>query len=492
MVEILLTAEEAYPRFEELVAGAQTDVSISMRIFDAATPLYGSTGNGETWADLIAAKLAEGVRFDITLSDFDPVAKPELHRYAWECFERLKSAASACPARMQARVHLHPAQAGMLQRLLFAPAALFHIHKECERLNALAPDDRARQLEAMPEFAKLIRTGPQLSPRFWRFPPLHIASHHQKMAVIDGETLYIGGLDLNPRRFDTKTHDRPAPQTWHDVQVVCQGPIASAARTHINTFRSGAEGQDITAVPGLIRTLSQRRSFGVPRLSPKTVLNDIEQAHFDLIESARTFIYIETQFLRSSRIVTALCKAAHRGVSLIVILPAAPEEAAFGDASGLDTRFGEHLQARAIGRLKRAFGGNMFLGSPVQPKAQDGDRDTLEQAPIIYVHAKVIISDAERAIVSSANLNGRSMRWDTEAGVVLKDKDARRLFQRCTQHWLSDAAPDGLERAQTWRDLASKNAKTEPNERPHFLVPHNPVPGQDKGHDLPGIPEEMV
>ena len=492
MVEILLTAEEAYPRFEDIIAGAQTDVCISMRIFDVATPLYGSTGYGETWAELIAAKMAEGVRFDVTLSDFDPAAKPDLHRYAWECFYRLKEASSAHPDRMAARVHLHPAQAGWVQRILFAPAAWSRIRKECARLNGLDPKDRARQLEAMPGFAKLIQDGPALRPQYWRLPALHLATHHQKMAVVDDEMLYIGGLDLNPRRFDTKEHDRPASQTWHDAQIICQGPVASAARNHIKTFRSATEGQDVTAAPGLIRTLSQRRSLGLPRLSPQTVLNDIESAHIDLIERARSFVYIETQFLRSSRIVTALCKAAQRGVSLIAILPAAPEDAAFGDNSGLDTRFGEYLQARAIGRLKRAFGDRLFLGSPVQPKAQDGGRAVLEHAPIIYVHAKVIVSDGERAIVSSANLNGRSMRWDTEAGVILHDKDASVMFQRCTAHWLGPNAPQGLEHAQTWRDLADTNAATVPQERAHFIVPHDPMPGRHNGQALPSIPEEMV
>ncbi len=44
------------------------------------------------------------------------------------------------------------------------------------------------------------------------------------------------------------------------------------------------------------------------------------------------------------------------------------------------------------------------------------DRDRLGGAPMIYVHAKVSIFDRSAAIVSSANLNGRSLRWDTEAG----------------------------------------------------------------------------
>ena len=494
MADIKLTAQEAYPAFETLVAAAKRDVYISMRIFDAETPLFAQQSLGRTWADLIATKLAEGVMFDITLSDFDPVARPALHRYAWECLEKLQGAASQNLDRMRARVHMHPAQAGYFQRFLLSGVSRRHLRRECERLNALDAPNRDRQLANMPEFAKLTQRTDQgrISPKPFAIPPLHLATHHQKMAVIDGEALYIGGLDLNARRYDTKAHDRPAKQTWHDTQVIVHGPIAKAAQDHLRTFRDQTKSGTVPPSPGLLRTLSQKRGPATLRLSPQTAVRALEQAHFDLIDGATRFIYIETQFLRSSRIVARLCAAAKRGVDLIVILPAAPEEAAFDSDIGLDTQFGEGLQAKSLRRLTRAFGDRLFVGSPVQHKTKVSARDTLERAPIIYVHSKVILADAHKAIVSSANLNGRSMRWDTETGVLLTDKDAQTLFDRCTSHWFCGAAPRDLDHAKTWRDAAQVNARKAPPARSHFIVPHDPTPGQKAGRAVPGLPEEMV
>ena len=494
MTDIKLTAQEAYPAFETLVAEARRDVCISMRIFDADTPLFAEQARGKTWADLIASKLAEGVIFDITLSDFDPIARPALHRYAWECLEKLKGAASLTPDHMRARVHMHPAQAGFFQRLLFSWISRRHLHRECARLNALDEPKRDRQLANMPEFAKLTQRTDEghIAPKRFTIPPLHLATHHQKMAVIDGEALYIGGLDLNARRYDTKAHDRPAKQTWHDTQVIVRGPVVKAARDHLRAFRDQTTPGTVPSAPGLLRTLSQSRGPATLRLSPKTAVSDLEQAHLDLIDRANRFIYIETQFLRSSRIVSRLCAASERGVDLIVILPAAPEEAAFDSDVGLDTRFGEGLQARSLQRLTRAFGDRLFVGSPVQHKTKVSGRDTLERAPIIYVHSKVIVADADKAIVSSANLNGRSMRWDTETGVTLTGQDAQALFDRCSAHWFCDAAPRDVHLAQTWRSAALDNARKAPPARSHFIVPHDPEPAQRSGQTVPGLPEEMV
>jgi phospholipase D1/2 len=50
-------------------------------------------------------------------------------------------------------------------------------------------------------------------------PRLHPATHHQKLAVFDRRRLYIGGLDLDERRWDTPEHDRPGAETWQDLQL---------------------------------------------------------------------------------------------------------------------------------------------------------------------------------------------------------------------------------------------------------------------------------
>ena len=97
-------------------------------------------------------------------------------------------------------------------------------------------------------------------------------------------------------------------------------------------------------------------------------------------------------------------------LNLVLVLRAAPEEVAFKDEIGLSARMGEHLQSECLERTADAFGDRCAVLSPVRPMhSHSGGRDQLHNAPIIYVHTEIAIADADRAIVGSAKLNGRSM-----------------------------------------------------------------------------------
>ncbi|MCB1332774.1 MAG: phospholipase [Roseivivax sp.] len=498
MVEFLITAEEAYPAFERTVLNAQSEVLIAMRIFDPDTRLVGDEARriGDTWADIIAHKLDQGVSFDIALADFDPVARPALHRYAWECLDGLHAAGSAHPGRLTARAHLHPARVGWIHRLALHKVSLGKLRAECDRLNALPRQQRAAELARMPAFRALVRDGRGgLAPRLWPPAPLVPCSHHQKMAVIDRRWLYLGGLDLNDRRYDTQEHDQPADQTWHDVQMLIEGAPALAAHTHIRHFLRWTEGQPPAPTPGLLRTLSARQERSLAGIAPREVLNEIETETLALIAGAQRFLYIETQFLRSSAISQALARAGRDrpGLQLIVVLPAAPDDVAFEGSEELDARYGEQLQAEAFDTLREAFGDRFFAAAPAEPRAcADTDRSTLHGAPIIYIHAKVTLADGDRAIVSSANLNGRSLRWDTETGMALHGADAARLFARCLDHWFRGAPPQDMTQAAHWRQAALANRALPPAHRGHFILPYDPNPGKEIGTNLPGVPEELV
>ena len=165
---------------------------------------------------------------------------------------------------------------------------------------------------------------------------------------------------------------------------------------------------------------------------------------------------------------------------------------------GSDARFGEYLQARCLETVCDAFRDRAVVLSPVRPKRLGGrGRDVLCEAPIIYVHAKVSVFDDAAAIVSSANLNSRSLLWDTETGVALdRAEDVRALRRRVFAHWLpEDAGPrfhDLDEAPRAWAELARENAARAPEDRRGFLVPHDPRPAREFGRWLPGVPDAMV
>lgn len=497
---LLLTAEEAYPAFEEAVLDARSEVIASFRVFDPETQLRSARALelGDTWADLIAVRLADGVRFDLTLTDFDPVARPEMHRTSWRAHSGFIAAGakSGRPELMSVRVDMHPARVGWLQRLALWPVSRREVAKECDRLNALSDDQRTEALRDMPGFAKMVlQKGGVLHPRLWPPAPLVPATHHQKLAVLDGARLYIGGLDIDDRRYDTLRHDRVAEETWYDVQVLVEDTaLAESARQHLLRFRKEARGSTPQSAPGLLRTLSQQRS-SVTHLGPRECVTELEERHLAMIEAAEGLIYLETQFLRSTRIAEALAEAARRNtdLNLITLLPAAPSDVAFDGNRQIDARYGEMLQADAIELLRDAYGDRFFAGAPARPSRGEGKRDVLCNAEIIYIHAKLSVFGGQGVIVSSANLNGRSMRWDTEAGLAFQAASVAPTLARCRAHWRPDLGPGtGGWTAAAWADAAARNAERAPEERPHFILPYAVTPAREIASPAPGMPEEMV
>ncbi|ROU03757.1 phospholipase D family protein [Histidinibacterium lentulum] len=509
-LKVLITAEEAFPEFERLVLAAETSVTCGFRIFDPTTRLLSEEARaiGETWADLIAHVLCRGVRVRMRISDFDPVAVPDLHRTSWQSLRLLRERAAeeGCSDLLDAEVCLHPAQAGRPVRRAFAATARKSLRDIADHLNAQGAARRDDYMKDAPGLGELLDRDENgdLFVQKDAVPPMRPVTHHQKVAVIDRRCLYIGGLDLDDRRADDKDHDRAGSRTWADVQLSLTGPIAAEAEDHLLAFTDEVARRTPIAPsrPGLLRTLSLCATGRNPlQVGPDEGLCEILDRTLEGVAGATDFIYLETQFLRDLHFSRDLARRGARqpDLGLIVVLPSAPEELAFQDARGMDMRFGEHLQARCLEILRRAFGDRLTVVSPAQTRgaAPDGTRAVLCGAPVIYVHSKVSIFDDRLAVVSSANLNGRSHHWDTELGVALTDRaQILHLRDRVMRHWLPpDPDPALLDPAtapKAWRDLAKANRDTQPARRTGYLLPYPWAAPRRFGRPIPFLTQNMV
>jgi phospholipase D1/2 len=501
----LVTAAEAYPVFERCVLNAETEIRMSFRIFDLRTRLRSPEAQeiGETWFDLIAHTLRRGVAIHVVLADFDPIAATQLHFGTWRSVRQFAFLAEFAPVeRLRVTAARHPARVGFWPRLLGQAMLRGHLATVIARVNAQPAMRRHRVILQLPGLRAYRSRDAMRLERKWHLPQLYPATHHQKLAVFDGAQLYIGGLDLDERRFDTPKHQRSAPQTWQDVQALVEGPVVAAAQRHLESFVDVAENRrtPAPAASGFLRTLSARPLREGLRMAPATRTREIEAAHMSAAKQAERLIYLETQFFRDRGFARTLARRARTcpSLHLILLLPAAPDDVAFSGSQSADARFGEFLQSRCLRILRRGFGSRLLLVSPARPRQSDSDeRDALADAPIIYVHSKVSVFDDSRAILSSANLNGRSLRWDTEAGLDLTHPDQVATLRAAVMGaWLpkelgsTATAPDSA--FGVWRDLALKNAETAPEERRGLIVPHDPKPARIFGRPLPGVPDEIV
>jgi phospholipase D1/2 len=506
--QLLITAAEAYPELERAFLRAEREIWAGFRVFDLWAKLRSDEGKaiGEIWLDLFVHTLKRGVRINMALSDFDPIMAPVLHAETWKS---MKAFLTACElagpeAELTAVAAAHPTRVGRPHRFLFWPWVHRRLKEVVDELNEDTPERRRRRLENLPGLRDHVGLNPDGTLRAKWWPPADLlpVTHHQKIAVFDRKYLYIGGLDVDERRYDDPDHRRRRDETWHDVQVMITGrPEVDEAQSHLESFLAVTNGQ-MKPLPErrLLTTLSRRRKVVTPFIGPRPLRSSICEAHHARIRDAKKLIYLETQFFRDTGISEALARAARANpeLGLILIVPAAPEDVAFDGSSSSDARYGEYLQAKAMDRVIDAFGPRAAICSPVRPVSKDtGGRDCFAGSPIVYVHAKVSVFDTRSAIVSSANLNGRSMYWDTEAGVEFDEPDLiERLRRKMFRHWLNEDPDEAFldpDRAvAALRQRASDNLAAKPEERRGFLVPHDVNPARQFGRKVPLISEAMV
>ena len=530
----LITAGEGYPALERLACDAERTLWLAFRIFDPETRLCSETAGAGTWRDLLERKVTGGVSVRLLISDFDPIGAPALHETTWRSVEHLR--ALCVKGDFQVLPVRHEARVGKGLRLGLWLMAARAIENQRRELNAAGPEKGAAIFRVRPGLWRYLRQGSNgvFRWRSLRLPRLFPATLHHKLAVADGASAIIGGLDVNERRYDEPDHDRPAEETWHDASVCVDGPIAGDIAHYIaqtwndNRIRMAAiRREQLRHAPAgvieaelpvtkielppqptetaetegirLVRTLSKQARRTGFQLSPREQIREIEDAHIRLFATARQRIYVETQFFRSKPIAEALAAAArdNPALSMILVLPAAPEEVAFEDVPHFSNKMGEQLQADCVELLSDAFGDRLTVLSPVRPKArQSAGRDSLHGAEIIYVHSKIAIADDDAAIIGSANLNGRSMRWDTEAAVTIAGRDAvTALCKRVFSGWHAGGPPVPdllMADASAWDDMARANIRKLPEDRNFFLVPYAEDPARQLGQKVPLVPDELV
>jgi len=477
MLRHLITADDAFPEMEDLVLGAGSTLDIALHVFSPRTKTRSRRAHEKTitdWGGLIADALCRGVEIRMLVNDFDPAGAPDMHASVWERIALFGIALDGLPDAARARLHLLVAtpggQSGMVVRVAAWPMVRAMIRK--------AVDDFADKGRALPPGLADFHAGAAI--RWWPPARNHTQTLHQKFMIVDGRRAVIGGLDIDERRYDDPAHRRDAEKTWHDVSVVFDGPALRDLQAHFERcwvavqrhghscgarfrqmhpdfpVRPIETGRDLPgggggASPGgageTVRVaVTQARPGKNPvRLGPRPDVRQLEDAHLDLINGARHLIYVETQFFRSSAIRNALMAALerNRGLNVIMLLPGAPDVVAYDGVATGTQRYGEWLQMRALNKLSRAYPGRFgaFSLTNERDRAEHHERDALHGKAMVYIHSKLMVADDAKAIVSSANLNARSMHWDVEAGIVVTDAAyAGRLRADLWQAHLGEAA----------------------------------------------------
>jgi phosphatidylserine/phosphatidylglycerophosphate/cardiolipin synthase-like enzyme len=527
----LIEAAEMYPRLEEAMLEATESVWLGFRVFDPGTRLRSEAARErgfERWSELIEATVKRGVEVRLLLTDFEPVLADNLHADSWNSFRQFRrlreNLAENEQARLQILVIQHEGEIGWGWRQLFRLGLRWRLRRLIEKL-----------LGRMGEEEHVFDVRPGL----WRWLAWKGKRPHRwKCAIVDACTAFIGGLDLDERRWDDSGHDRQADETWHDISARVDGQAAHDAACHfadlwnrelprfaeiVAEWTAGAErtlnpepltGLDISAyreevkeagvaTVQLVRTRS-RKSHALFAMGPTPHIREIRAAHRAIFAGARQRLYIEAQFFRSQTAADWIIEALRRNpvLEVIVLIANVPEEIAFlGEGDNPAHRHGEYLQARALSRIARAGGPERVgLFTLVRDERANGDEKEYEEtrgtafgSGIIYIHAKLVIADSGVCLLSSANINGRSFDWDTELGFLWAEEGkAIGRFRGDLWRRLSDGALDGDAGLADWQQLASMNSNAASGERKGFIVPYQLGRARRFGSRYFWVPDSLV
>jgi phosphatidylserine/phosphatidylglycerophosphate/cardiolipin synthase-like enzyme/uncharacterized membrane protein YdjX (TVP38/TMEM64 family) len=252
-------------------------------------------------------------------------------------------------------------------------------------------------------------------------------SQHQKVIVIDDAVAFSGGLDLAADRWDTPQHqaddprrlrgDMPYPPV-HDVMIAVDGDAARALGELARERWRRATGENLAPVrnggdpwPDELVPDMSHVAVAISRTEPaydgRSEVREVEALYVDMLSSAKRLIYIENQYFTSSRIGAVLEERLRSEdcPEIVIVLRRSSDGWLEGPTMGT-------LRAQLLARLRRADRfGRLHVYYPVVPDL--GNRS-------INVHAKLCIVDDELARVGSANLNNRSMGFDTECDLTVE------------------------------------------------------------------------
>ena len=285
------------------------------------------------------------------------------------------------------------------------------------------------------------------------------ASHHQKAIIVDDAIGFCGGGDIGPDRWDTPEHldDDPRREktkharrrrgdeddfnSRHEVMGVVEGAPARALGALFRARWARATGEELPEPPrvrpvwpaGVVAQfrgveVGLSRTHGTWREHPE--VREVERLHLASIAEARRCIYMENQYFTSPLIAGALSRRLSEPDGPEVVLIGTEHSPSYFDQATMD-----RTRVKFIETLKRADKhGRLQAYSPVTTLGR-----------IIIVHAKLTIIDDRLLRIGSANLNNRSLGFDTECDMSFEaagkaGTDHRReisvLRTRLLAHWL--------------------------------------------------------
>jgi phosphatidylserine/phosphatidylglycerophosphate/cardiolipin synthase-like enzyme len=236
-------------------------------------------------------------------------------------------------------------------------------------------------------------------------------------------------------RWDTRDHAENAPgrrspmgfaqDPWHDATTCLSGPAAAALGEVARRRWQLATDEELEPKecdgdpwPDDLAVGFEDVDIGIARTAPeydeRKQIVEIETAKLAIIAAVKKTLYVESQYFASRQVAEAMAERLKEedGPEIVLINPEGCE--GYLEAKAMDSA---RIRLMKLVREADRFG-RFRLYYPVN-----------DARTPIYVHAKMMFADDRIIKIGSANLNNRSMGYDTECDVILaaqEDQDVLR------------------------------------------------------------------
>lgn len=210
---------------------------------------------------------------------------------------------------------------------------------------------------------------------------------HRKMCIIDGNVGYTGGINLADEYINQKMRFGH----WKDTGVRLYGDGVFNMTTLFLQLWDFTTKDHTTDYSPYLPTVSAETDGFVQAFadSPLDNYNVGETVFMNIINNASKYVYITSPYLTlDNEMITALCTAAQSGIDVRIVTPGIPDKASVYAAT-----------RSYYAQLYRA-GVHIYEYTPG------------------FLHAKMIVSDNDIAVVGTINMDFRSFYLHFECGTV--------------------------------------------------------------------------
>jgi cardiolipin synthase len=241
------------------------------------------------------------------------------------------------------------------------------------------------------ELERLAAAGAAVVPCYRRPRRLNYRNH-MKMAVIDGLTVYSGGMNMGQEYIDGGRRF----ETWRDTHVRMSGPVVAPYLALFEEVwvEDGHPGEPLADVAAPGRTGTPEVPVQVLHSSVSTPFPTLRDAFVLALTGARWRVWIQSPyFVPDEPLLTAMCVAAAGGVDVRLMMTGRPDKKIPFHAA--------HAYFPTV------------LAAGVRVHLYDAG----------FLHAKTVVVDDEVAVVGTCNWDIRSLVLHDEVVSVFYDRE---------------------------------------------------------------------